>query len=61
MRFLLIVLGVVLLALGIYTVAYGPRDADQNGVLLVQSGSIFFAAGAATVDLVEAIKRRNSS
>lgn len=60
MRLLLLVLGFLLLAIGVYTVAYGPGGAHQNGVLLVQAGAIFFAAGAVAVDVVEAIKRRGN-
>lgn len=60
MRFLLLVLGFLLLAIGIYAVAYGPSGAHRNGVLLIQSGAIFFAAGAVTIDIVEAIKRRGN-
>ena len=61
MRFLLLVVGSLLLALGAYVVAYGPGAAHPNKTLLVQIGAVFFAAGAVAVDVVEAIKRRDGT
>lgn len=58
MRFLLIVLGFLLLAVGVYAVAYGPVNAHRDGSLMVQVGAIFFAAGAIGIDIVAVIKRR---
>ncbi len=60
MRFLLLVLGFVALALGIYAVIFGPSGAHQNGVLLLQVGAIFFTGGAVALDVVEALKNRDN-
>jgi hypothetical protein len=60
MRYLLLVLGLLALGLGIYVICYGPVAAYSNGVVIALVGSIFFAAGGATLDIVEAIQRLNN-
>ena len=60
MRFLLLVLGFVALVLGIYAVIFAPSGAHQNGVLLIQTGAIFFTGGGVALDVVNALKNRNN-
>lgn len=57
MRYLLLLVGFLSLALGLYTVCYGPTDARENGELLVVAGTIFFTGGAVAIDVVQQLKQ----
>jgi drug/metabolite transporter (DMT)-like permease len=57
MRFLLLVLGMIGIVLGI-VVGNGRHPENlQQGAAMAIVGAVFFAAGAAAVDIVDAIKR----
>lgn len=60
MRYLLLVVGFLSLALGLFAVCYGPSGGRENGELLVLAGAIFFSGGAVGTDVVEELKRGNN-
>jgi hypothetical protein len=63
MRYLLCILGLLCAGLGIFFLVSKPPGIDGAAMelrysLLVQAGAVLFAAGAATIDIVEAVKSR---
>ena len=58
MKYFLIFVGLIGVGFGIFFMAYGPPDGHAHASAIMISGAIFFAAGAATVDIVDAIRNK---
>jgi hypothetical protein len=59
MRYVLLMIGLLCAVVGIVNLASRPMGAeDVRYGLIVQAGIVFLAVGLATIDIVEAIKRK---
>jgi hypothetical protein len=63
MRYLLAVLGLLCAGIGVFFLISKPPGIDGPAIemrysLMVQAGAVLFAAGMATIDIVEALRSR---